>query len=440
MPSIVSNITVPLLSLVDIAIVGHIGNASYLAAISVGAMIFNVMYWVLAFLRMGTSGMTAQAYGAKDRAGINWLFKRSLSIGFFLGVAMLVCMLSIRSVAMILMQVGDSSVHLVSTYFNIGIFGAPAVLGAFALNGFLVGMQNTKTPMLVAVSQNIINIVFSLMFVFVLKMDIAGVALGTVLSQWIAFLMLYFSSRHLYPEDTQLGLRTILNSGKSKDEATTYDANRMAAFFSTNRDIFFRTLCLVAVNLFFTSAGSAQGEVILAVNTLIMTLFTLFSYVMDGFAFAGEALAGRFVGAEDRKSLGQLHRNLLVWGGLFTVLFTMLYYLGGDGFLSLLTSDNTVIEASHDYSFFALLIPVCGVLAFIYDGLFIGMTRTKEMFLSCFVGAIFFFGIYYFFFSELGNIALWIALLSYLAMRGVVLAVAFKLREINRQNDIKTNF
>lgn len=380
-------------------------------------MMFNVMYWVLAFLRMGTSGMTAQAFGGNDREGINWLFRHSLAIGFFMGVAMLVCFVPIREIAMILLQVGEGARGLVSTYFNICVFGAPAVLGAFALNGFLIGMQNTRTPMLVAIVQNVINIFFSLVFVFVLKMDIAGVALGTMLSQWVAFLMLFCSARRLYPQETALR-QNVADDG-------VYTPHRFGAFFSANRDIFFRTVCLVAVNLYFTSAGSAQGEVILAVNTLIMTLFTLFSYVMDGFAFAGEALAGRFVGAGDRKSLGELHRNLLMWGVLFTVIFTMIYGIGGDGFLSLLTDDKTVVLASHEYSFFALLIPVCGVMAFIYDGLFIGMTRTKEMFLSCLVGAIVFFGLYFLLFPSMGNKALWIALLSYLAMRGVVLAIAY---------------
>ncbi len=413
LPSIVSNITVPLLSLVDIAIVGHIGNAIYLAAVSVGAMIFNVMYWVLGFLRMGTSGMTAQALGRKDDESVGWLFANGLSLGFLLGVLFIVAFVPIRFVAMYLMQVGEESLPLVTTYFNICILGAPAVLGSFALNGWLIGMQNTRTPMRVAILQNVINIILSLLFVFAMKMDIAGVALGTMLSQWIAFILLLLFARRQYPSYVGLGTFPI---AKGQGE-------RLLRFFSVNRDIFLRTLCLVAVNLYFTSAGSAQGPVILAVNTLIMTFFTLFSYVMDGFAFAGEALGGKFLGAADRPSLSSLHRCLLMWGGAFTVLFTLLYYIGGDGLISLLTNDNAVIAASHTYFHYALLIPVCGVLAFIYDGLFIGMTRTKEMLLSCFVSAVLFFVAYFSLRSSLGNNALWIALLVYLLLRGIVLAL-----------------
>ena len=430
-PSIVSNITVPLLSLVDIAIVGHIGNAVYLAAISVGAMTFNVMYWVLGFLRMGTSGMTAQAFGANDSAGINWLFKRSLMFGLLIGVILLAAFVPIRHAAMYLLQVNDTSKALVEMYFNVCVIGAPAVLGSFALNGFLIGMQNTKTPMAVAILQNVINIILSLIFVYVFEMDIAGVALGTMLSQWLAFIMLLLAVRNKYPEHTKFDIRLSIRTKAVADiefhnNVREYNAERLKTFFSTNRDIFFRTLCLVSVNLFFTSAGSAQGEIVLAVNTLIMTLFTLFSYVMDGFAFAGEAMAGRFYGAKDEKSLSLLHNNLFLWGLGVTVFFTAVYFCGGDGFLSLLTNDETVIAASHSYTFFALLIPICGVQAFIYDGIFIGLTRTKEMFLSCFIGAAVFFTLYFILFPSLGNNALWIALLSYLLLRGIVLSVFWR--------------
>lgn len=413
LPSIVSNITVPLLSLVDIAIVGHIGNAVYLAAISVGAMIFNVMYWVLAFLRMGTSGMTAQALGRKDDESVRWLFSNGLSLAFLLGSLFLVAFVPIRHVAMILMQVGSDTMPLVSTYFNICIIGAPAVLGAFALNGWLVGMQNTRIPMFVAISQNVVNIFLSLLFVFLLEMDISGVALGTMLSQWLAFLMLFFAARHQYPSHARFC-------------SFSLKGEMIKGFLSVNKDIFLRTVCLVAVNLYFTSAGSAQGAVILAVNTLIMTFFTVFSYFMDGFAFAGEALGGKFLGAKNRDALSELHRRLLVWGGAFMLLFTAVYAFGGDDLLALLTSDMTVVEASNEYIHYALLIPPCGILAFIYDGLFIGMTRTKEMLLSCFVGALAFFLLYFSFRSSLGNDALWLALLTYLLFRGIVLAIRWQ--------------
>lgn len=414
-PSIISNITVPLLSLVDIAIVGHIGNAVYLAAISVGAMIFNVMYWVLGFLRMGTSGMTSQALGRKDYTSVAWFFNNSLLLGLLLGSFFLVGVLPLRSISLILMQVQLDSQPLVSTYFNICIWGAPAVLGSFALNGWLVGMQNTRIPMFVAILQNIVNIFLSLTFVFLLRMDISGVAFGTMLSQWIGFLLLFFFARKQYPQHT-----TLRNSFVSDS------SHRFQDFLSVNKDIFLRTLCLVAVNLYFTSAGSAQGTVILAVNTLIMTFFTLFSYVMDGFAFAGEALGGKFYGAADLKSLSSLHRRLLVWGGGCTIVFTIAYALMGNSLLSVLTSDSEVITYSKNYFHYALLIPVCGVLAFIYDGLFIGMTRTKDMLLSCFVGALAFFVLYFFLRNNLGNNALWIALLSYLLLRGIVLALKFQ--------------
>ena len=187
-----------------------------------------------------------------------------------------------------------------------------------------------------------------------------------------------------------------------------------------NRDIFLRTLCLVAVTLFFTSAGASQGEVILAVNTLLMQLFTLFSYVMDGFAYAGEALSGRYIGARNRKAFTNTTRHLFMWGGWLVILFTLIYALGGNAFLGLLTNDKNVIAAADTYFYWALAIPAAGVAAFVWDGIFIGATATRGMLMSMAAAAVSFFMIYYGLRPALGNHALWLAFLVYLSMRGIV--------------------
>lgn len=415
-PSIVSNVTIPLLSIVDIAIMGNIGNASYLAVISVGTMIFNVMYWVLGFLRMGTSGMTSQALGRKDTNSIRDYFSASIKLAVTMGFCFILLHIPLRNIMMWAFQVEEVQIQFVSIYFNICIIGAPAVLGSFALNGWLIGMQNTRIPMFTAIVQNIINIILSLLFVFVLHMDIAGVALGTMLAQWTSFAMLLWLTRRSYAQYIP-SLRFIIR----RTNITLWRGTEGRTY----GNIFLRTLCLVAVNLYFTSAGSAQGILILAVNTLLMTFFTIFSYVMDGFAFAAEAMGGKFYGADDSKALSMLHKRLLAWGITLAVAFSTAYYLGGSHFLRLLTSDAHVITTAKEYFHFVLLIPVCGVLAFIYDGLFIGMTKTREMLFSCLTGAAVFFILYFLLRNLLGNNALWWALLAYLALRSIFLAYCF---------------
>lgn len=413
-PSIVSNITVPLLGLADIAIMGHMGSANYLAAISVGAMIFNVMYWLMGFLRMSMSGVTAQAFGRKDKVFYNWVFNHGIQIGWTVGFLFVIMQFPLRELSLWLMQTSEETRELVSQYFNICIWGAPAVLGCYALNGWLIGMQNTVIPMRVAIMQNVLNIALSVFFVFGLGMNIEGVAMGTLISQWSAFIMLYLFAKKKY--NVQIDWNCIV---KVKNIIAS-------PLKGVGGVLFLRTICLVAVNLFFTSAGSQQGNMVLAVNTLLMTFFTIFSYFMDGFAFAAEALAGRYLGAQDNRNLQLLNSKMLQLGIVMISVFTSLYYIGGDVFLSLLTNNPEVIEESKPYFFWVLIIPLCGVYAFIYDGIFTGLTHSRDMFFSCFIGAIAFFGIYLSPINIATNHKLWLALNLYLILRSLYLIYMYR--------------
>lgn len=418
-PSIVSNITVPLLGLVDLAIVGHMGSELYIAAIAVGTMIFNMIYWLFGFLRMGTSGMTSQALGREDYFSVRLLLRRSLYISTFIALFFIVVQIPLRWTALEIISPSQQVQPLVITYFNIVIWGAPAMLGLYGLNGWFVGLQDTKTPMTIAIAQNIVNIVCSTTFVFGFGMHIEGVAWGTLIAQWSGFLAgMWFARKRLRPGSLLL----TDGSGKGRDKVA------WSSLFVVNRDIFLRTLCLVAVNLFFTSAGARQGNMILAVNTLLLTFFTLFSYVMDGFAFAGEALSGKLFGAQDSVALHVMNRRLFVWGALMVVGFTALYLLGGNSFLGLLTNDQAVIEASKEYFPWACLIPIAGVAAFVYDGIFIGITATRGMLFSSFAATAFFFA---FFFIGIRfyhpNHILWLAFIIYLALRGMIQHFIMKL-------------
>ena len=409
LPSIVSNITVPLLGLVDVTIVGHLGAAAYIGAIAVGGLLFNIIYWIFGFLRMGTSGMTSQALGRRDLPEVTRLLLRAVGIGLMASVCLVALQIPIRKLAFLLIQPGEEVGRLASTYFHICIWGAPAMLGLYGLTGWYIGMQNSRIPMYIAMTQNVVNIAASLSLVVLGGMKVEGVALGTLVAQYAGFLM-----------GICLWLRFYGRLRKHIRWAGVWRREAMCRFFQVNRDIFLRTLCLVAVTLFFTSAGASQGEVVLAVNTLLMQLFTLYSYVMDGFAYAGEALSGRYIGAHNRQTLSDTVRRLFLWGAVMALLFTLTYAVGGHAFLGLLTDNREVIAASDEYVWWALAIPMAGMAAFIWDGVFIGATATRGMLLSMAVAAGLFFLLYYGFRPLWGNHALWLAFLCYLFVRGTV--------------------
>ena len=414
-PSIISNITVPLLGLVDVAIVGHIGDAAYIGAIAVGSMLFNVIYWLFGFLRMGTSGMTSQALGRRDLAEVLRLLVRSLSIGVGIGVLFFVLQKWIIGCGLWAMSPETDVVELARRYCYVCIWGAPAVLGLYGFTGWFIGMQNTRIPMMVSLTQNMVNIVASLLLVFVCGMTVEGVALGTVIAQWWGFLMACLFYRFHYRRLSKYDYRRHL-----------FAAEPLKQFFSLNKDIFLRTLCLVAVNLFFTAAGSRESTIVLAVNTLLMTLFTIFSYFMDGFAYAAEALSGKYYGARNMGAFRGVVRRTMGFGAVVAVGFTLLYIVGGENFLSLLTSDKQVIAASGEYFWWAVLIPLSGMSAFVFDGIFVGITQSKSMLCSTGVASASFFGLFFGLHPFWGNHALWLAFILYLLLRGIVLFVIYR--------------
>ena len=414
-PSIVSNITVPLLGLVDVTIVGHMGNAAYIAAIAVGSMIFNVIYWIFGFLRMGTSGMTSQAYGRQRLDEAVDLLVRALAVGVGIGLAFVAGQSVLKWAALELMQPTADIAVFTSTYFDICIWGAPAVLGLYSLTGWYIGMQNTRLPMLVSIFQNVVNIAASLVFVYLFGMKVEGVAFGTLTAQYAGFLAALLSLRKRYREVlVHVSLRALR------------DAAAMMRFFTVNRDIFLRTLFLVAVNLFFTAAGAKQGAVVLSVNTLLFQLFTLYSYVMDGFAYAGEAIGGKYFGARNPEAFDDTVSRLFRWGLALTLFYTFLYLVAGEPFLRLLTDESEVVDCSKEYILWAVAIPLAGMGAFYWDGLYIGMTATRGMLSSTFTGAAVFFTVHFSLFPLLGNHALWLALILYLVSRGVVQTLLFR--------------
>lgn len=411
-PSIVANITTPLLGLVDMAIVGHMGSPAFMAAIALGGTMFSMIYWVFAFLRMGTSGMTAQAYGAGDRGQRDaWLY-RAMAVAMLIGL-LLIALQSPISRAMLHFFGGDEVTSALATrYFDVLIYGAPATMGLYVLNGWMIGVQNSRLTMWMSLIINVVNIGSSLLLVYVARLGIEGVAAGTLIAQWTGFAVGCLMLRRYHPH---IGRFRQLLDGKS-----------IRRFFSVNVDIFLRTLCLVAVTVWFTRAGARQGDIILAVNALLMQLFILFSYMMDGFAFAGEALVGKLTGARKPRAKRAMIRRLFVIGGVVALLFTAVYALWGNEILALLSSDATVIATAGDYIGWAIAIPVAGVGAFVWDGVYIGETRSRRMLVAMATAMVIFFATYVILYPLLANHALWLAFILYLAVRGMVQTMLYR--------------
>ena len=418
LPSIVSNITVPLLGMIDVAIVGHMGSPVSIGAVAVGSMIFNLVYWLFGFLRMGSSGLTSQALGRRDLTEVTRLLVRSVVVA--LGIALLLMVLQVPLKWLMFWLIGptaDVAPHA-STYFNIVIWGAPASLALFSLSGWYIGMQNTRFPMLISIMQNVVNILASLTLVYGFGLKIEGVAWGTVIAQYagiivaLALFMCYYGRLYFYFQKDGL-------------------FRNIRRFFSINRDIFLRTLCLVAVNLYFTSAGARQGAVILSVNTVMMQLYLFFSYFMDGFAYAGEALGGKTYGAKNVTAFHETLRRLWMWTLIVTTVFTLLYIIGGHWIVGILTDEPQVLEVADDFLPWSWLIPAAGCVAFIWDGIFIGLTATRGMLVSSFVSALVFFGVYRLTVGLWGNHGLWLAQVIYLITRGFLQTIWYRLRIFN---------
>lgn len=414
-PNIISNITVPLLSMVDMSIVGHLSLEVYIGAIATVSIIFNFMYWSFSFLRMGTSGFTAQAYGADNNQETATVLLRSLLIAFVAGLLIVMFQNIIFDLAFKVIKASSDVRLYAGHYFHIYVWAAPAVLGMYAFSGWFVGMQDARTPMYIAIAVNIINISLSLIFVYVLNMNIEGVALASTIAQIMGFLIAFTIWYFKYKV-----VRLNLDFGRLNN------INAFIPFFRVNSDIFLRTMLLIAVTTFFTSSSAKMGNTTLAANALLMQMFTLFSYIMDGFAYSAEALTGRFIGAKRYDVLSKLIKYLFLWGIILAILFTCIYGFFTDEILQLLTNKVDVITACKEYQVWVLLIPLVGFSAFLWDGVFIGATASKQMRNSMFVAAACFFLIYYSLYNNWQNNALWFAFIFYLGMRGVMQAFLYR--------------
>ena len=375
---------------------------------------FSMIYWVFAFLRMGTSGLTAQAVGAGDRNLRDNCLYRAMAVALLIGLLLVALQWPIREAMLRFLDSDAATSGMAAQYFDVLIYGAPATMGLYVLNGWMLGIQNARLTMYTSLIINVVNIVASLILVYMAGMGIKGVATGTLIGQWSGFLAGCAMIAKYRPRPGKL--------------RRLFDMQEFGKFFRVNRDILLRTLCLVAVTVWFTRAGAMQGDIVLSVNALLMQMFILFSYMMDGFAFAGEALVGKLTGAGDCAARRLMIRRLFLHGATVSLIFTAIYTLFGDAILSLLSDNVSVLAESAEYRWWAVSIPFAGFSAFIWDGVFIGETRTRGMLISMAVAMAAFFITYFSLRSIFGNHALWLAFILYLALRGIVQTILYNRR------------
>lgn len=406
-PNIISNVSVPLLSTVDIIFMGTLSGL-HIGAVGIGAMIFSFLFWNFGFLRMGTTGMTAQAFGRGDEEAISLQLQRATFVAIFIGVILLVGSPLLFSVGASLMNVAESQYDMVSMYFMVGIVAAPATLLLFALKGWFFGMQNAILPLVLTIFINLVNIGLSYYFVIIRGWEIAGVAWGTVIAQYLGLTLCAGLIVWKYrPYLIRFPMSVIMKKSALK------------GFFKINGDIFIRTLCLSFTFGFFYSRSSAYGEVLLAANVILMQLLNWMSYGIDGFAYAAESLVGKYYGANSAPKLMKSIRLSLIWGFGLALFFSGLYGLGSEAVLGLFTKDKEVLEMGLYYLPWMILLPIAGFASYIWDGIYVGVTATTAMRNTMFLALIVFLGTYYLGREWIGpNHGLWLALLLFLLSRG----------------------
>ena len=433
-PSILANITVPLVGMVDIAIAGHLGAAGYSSAaliggISIGTMLFDLLYWNFGFLRVGTGGLTAQAYGERlascrktgenlhelaEKAtsckkpaqnlhelahdAIGSILKRALRIAWLSGLALIAVQWLVVQAVFLVVDCTPEVRALAQQYFYIRIWAAPATLSLFAFKGWFIGLQDTVRPMVADFLVNGLNILASVVLslgvggdgvilpgslTLVPALGFPGIALGTVLAQWSGFTYSLVAARRRY--------------GFTFKRTYSYSngAGQQYRFFQLNRDLFLRSLGMIAVYIGFTVISARYGDLMLAVSAILMKLLMVFSYFTDGFAYAGEALTGRFIGELSEDGVKSAVRGTFAWSLGVAALFMLLYGLGGVPLFRLMTADASVVEAGRAFVPWLLLMPLIGCPAFVWDGIFIGATASKQLRNSTLLCAVGFFAVWF---------------------------------------------
>lgn len=406
-PLMLTNLTVPLLGLVDTAVLGHLESPEYLGAVAVGANLFSILYWTFGFMRMGTTGLAAQAWGRKDEFAQIALLLRSVLLAIGIGLALIVLHQPLISAGLGLMNPSQSVTELAGGYASIRIWSAPAVLCQYTLVGWLIGTQSPKGPLIMLVVANGLNIILDVLFVTILGWNSAGVAIATVIAEYSAAGVGFYLVLKKMP------------AGQGFSRALFGQVSDYLTILQVNRYIMVRTIALLLVLAFFTAQGARQGDIILAANAVLITFLMVISNGLDGFANAAEALIGEAVGQGDRAQFRRVFRVALRWSLWGSVLFTMAFMLGGKILISLLTGIEEVRHTAWQYLPWLWALPLAAVWGFLLDGVFIGATRTRDMQNTMLASAGLVFLPVWWLTTGWGNHGLWFALISLMVARAL---------------------
>lgn len=413
-PMVLSNITVPLLGLVDAAVIGHLDHAWYLGGVALGSTMISVTFWLLGFLRMSTTGLAAQSYGASDKQQLGLVFTQGMAMAFGFAALFLLFHQAIASWVFGFSDASEQVKHYGEQYFSIRAWSAPAALANFVLLGWLLGTQNAKAPMWMVIISNVTNIALDVLFVIGFGWKVEGAALASVIADYTG---MSFGLWCVWRKWHQDNLPAVLGLIKQ----TTQGLSR---FVKLNRDIFLRSLCLQATFTFMTFQGASFGDEIVAANAVLMSFLMMISYGMDGFAYAMEAMVGKAIGAKDRNQLNQSLIGTFFWSLVICLGLTLMFGLAGSMLIGLITDIEHVHAIALTYLPWLVAMPLVSMWCFLLDGIFVGATKGKEMRNSMFLSTCSFFSIFYLA-ASWGNHALWLAMLSFMAMRGVTLAIVF---------------
>jgi MATE family multidrug resistance protein len=409
-PNILSNISVPLLSTVDTALMGHLSSL-HLAAVGVASMVFNLIYWNFGFLRMGTTGMSAQAYGEKNHQKLANILARALFLAFVISLFLILFKEPIIKFVSFAMNVEDSYHPLVKDYFNIRIFAAPASLALYVMFGWFFGVQNAWIPLVLTIFVNIVNIATSYYFVNVLDFGIKGVAYGTLLAQYLGlFLAFVFLYRYRVRRVTV---------------SLVLDKNELLKFLNINKDIFIRTVALTFAFAFFYSQSAKEGEVALAVTVILLQFLSWISFGIDGFAYAAESLVGRYFGAKEWGKFYEVIRYSFYWGFVLALFYGLFYYFFAEQLLELYTDKKELIEGTKPYLFWSVVMSFAGIAAFVWDGIFIGMTASKAMRDSVVLSFVIFVTVFYLLKPYHSLHLFWFSFIMFLFIRGLIQSFMF---------------
>lgn len=411
-PIVLANLTQPILGAVDTAVAGHLDGPQYLGGVALGGLVFSFVFWGFGFLRMGTTGLVAQAFGAHDDAALRASILRAMLLAFAIGMAVLVLQLPVIRYALAALGGSAAVQDTASAYSHARIWAAPFALGNYVVLGALLGCQRVRLALVTQIFINLVNIVAVLLFVYSFGWGIAGIGAATAFADFCGFVLGVAILWRLRPRGLEAPAWSRL-----------LDGHALKRLVAINRDIFVRTICLLGSYAWFAHLGARQGDAVLAANAVLLNFQTFMAFGLDGFAHAAEALVGAAAGARDRHAFRQAVKVTMLWSVIGAAGFSVVYALGGEWIIGRLTDQAVVHAAAVRYLPWAAVLPVVSVAGFLLDGVFIGATRTRELMQAMAVSLGVFLLAAWGLAGTLGNHGLWLALVIFMVARGVTLAV-----------------